>query len=312
MTAPRKRSVVVTGASGFVGRHVVAEALARGYAVHAVMRADTWWPDRERVASAHVADLREGWPQGLTADAVVHLAGLAAVGPSFSHPQRYITSNSAMMTAVGEAALAGAINGRVVVVSTGGVYGGSGDAPLTEDSPLAASSPYAVSKILVEQQADYYRRRGVDTVVARPFNHIGPGQAPGFLVPDLAEALRSLPEGEPLPTGDLTTRRDYTDVRDIADAYLDLIDAERLAHTTYNVSTGTSLSGHQILGLLSHALERDTPELIDDPARRRPTDSPEIIGSSARLRGELHWSPRRDAATAIADYVAGMPSNTRT
>ncbi|MDR2323365.1 MAG: NAD-dependent epimerase/dehydratase family protein [Microbacterium sp.] len=306
MTTVQKRSIVVTGASGFVGRHVIADALDRGYDVHAVMHADVSWPGRERLTSWHIADLREDWPDGLTADAAIHLAGLAAVGPSFAHPQRYITANSAMMTAVGEAAIAGAIRGRVVVVSTGGVYAGGGAVPLTEDSPLAASSPYAVSKILVEQQADYYRRRGVDAIVARPFNHIGPGQAPGFLVPDLRAALDALPADAPLAVGNLTTRRDYTDVRDIAHAYLDLIDATTLRNTTYNVSTGRSLSGAEILALLCETMGRDIPSLVADPDRWRPTDLPEVIGSSRRLHDELGWSPRRTPLTAIADFVKGL------
>ncbi|MCE4025697.1 NAD-dependent epimerase/dehydratase family protein [Microbacterium sp. Au-Mic1] len=304
MTTDAKRSIVVTGASGFVGRHVIAEALGRGHDVHGIARADASWPDRDRLSSWHVADLRDGWPAGLHADAVIHLAGLAAVGPSFAQPQQYITANSAMMTAVGEAALAGAIGGRILVVSTGGVYAGGGETPLTEDSPLAASSPYAVSKILVEQQADYYRRRGIDTVVARPFNHIGPGQAPGFLVPDLYTALRALPVGAPLSTGNLSTRRDYTDVRDIARAYLDLIDAESLQHTTYNVSSGASLSGLEILALVCEAIGHDLPDLVDDPARWRPTDLMEITGSSARLRDELGWAPQRTPRTAIKDFAA--------
>jgi GDP-4-dehydro-6-deoxy-D-mannose reductase len=307
MTGAAKRSIVVTGASGFVGRHVVAEALSRGHEVHAVMRAETRWPDRDRLTSWHVSDLRRGWPQGLSADSVVHLAGLAAVGPSFAHPQRYITENSAMMTTLGEAALAGAIRRRAVVVSTGGVYAGGGLEPLSEGSPLAATSPYVVSKLLVEQQADYYRRRGLDAVVVRPFNHIGPGQARGFLVPDLFAALGALPAGEPLATGNLTTRRDYTDVRDIARAYIDLVDADELDHTTYNVCTGSSLSGREILELLCQAMGRDVPELHDDPTRWRPTDLGEIVGSSERLREELGWSPRWDAATAISDFVAAAP-----
>ncbi|MFD6697519.1 MULTISPECIES: NAD-dependent epimerase/dehydratase family protein [unclassified Microbacterium] len=303
MTPSRRRSVVVTGASGFVGRHVVAEALARGFKVHGIGRAEQSWPDRKRLDSWHVTDLRDAWPEGLVVDAVIHLAGLAAVGPSFAHPQHYITANSSMMTTIGEAALAGAITGRILVVSTGGVYAGSGAAPLTEDSPLAASSPYAVSKMLVEHQADYYRRRGRDAVVARPFNHIGPGQAPGFVVPDLYAALRALPADAPLPTGNLSTRRDYTDVRDIAQAYLDLVTAESLQHTTYNVSTGSSLSGIEILELVCEAMGRRVPEIIADPERWRPTDAMEIIGSSERLRSERGWVPRHGPRSAIMDFV---------
>jgi GDP-4-dehydro-6-deoxy-D-mannose reductase len=140
--------------------------------------------------------------------------------------------------------------------------------------------------------------------VARPFNHIGPHQGPGFLLPDLLRQLRSSPPDRPLRVGNLATRRDYTDVRDVARAYLALATAPELAHDVYNVASGSSHSGLEILEALSAALGRATPPLEVDESLIRATDPPLIVGDAARLRSDTGWSPTVPFATTIADTVA--------
>lgn len=302
------RILVVTGASGFVGAHVVKRAHEAGYRVWAIGREDSapaaLAPWCERYVGA---DLATGWPLTEPVDAVIHLAGLAAVGPSFAQPQRYIEVNSAIMTAMCEALLAGSPHARVVVVSSGSVYRTSDtDAAIDESAPTFAGSPYGVAKLLVERQAEYYAHRGLGTVVARPFNHIGPGQGPGFLVPDLARALLTLPPGDPLPVGNLDTARDYTDVRDVARAYLALVDAPSLSSATYNVASGASRTGREVLAVLAEALGVAVPPLTIDQARLRPGDPLRITGSADRLRDEFGWSPRIDWADSIREYVAPL------
>ncbi|WNM27814.1 GDP-mannose 4,6-dehydratase [Demequina capsici] len=302
------RSVLVTGIDGFVGRHVAALAYEAGVAVHGVGRSGALAPD----VAAHVhtyvqADLTEGWPALPAVDAVIHLAGLAAVGPSFERPQLYIEANSRIVTHMAEALLAADYRGTLVAVSSGAVYGSTRE-PLTEDSPVGISSPYAVSKLLVENQMTYYRHRGLRTVVARPFNHVGPGQRQGFLVPDLYARLALLPEGEPLSVGNLSTRRDYLDVRDVARAYLVLAQAESWTHGVYNVASGRSRSGYEMLAAIAGAMGRDVPELVTDSHILRPTDVDEVIGSADRLRDELAWAPQHSLEQSIADFVADARS----
>lgn len=303
--------LVVTGVAGFVGHHVARMAAEEGWSVFGVSSAPTPPAELEPYLDSYVgADLREEWPREAPTDAaVIHLAGLAAVGPSFDAPQEYIEANSAMVTRMCEALLAAGGSGRIVGVSTGAVYASTPTPSVhAETSPVGFSSPYVVSKLLVESQLHYYQQRGLDSVVARPFNHIGPGQGPGFLVPDLARRLRELSPGEPLTVGNLDTRRDYTDVRDVARAYLLLAAAPQLSHPLFNVASGTALSGRAILDLVCAALEIDVPPLRVDRARVRPNDPASIAGDASRLHGELGWLPTIPVDQTIAEFVASTRS----
>lgn len=293
--------IVVTGADGFVGQHVVAHAIDAGHEVDAIHR------------SAHGAvrpgstvttgDLTKEWPVTAPPDGIIHLASLAAVGPSFDAPQDYISANTSMLTQMAEALLAsGPTSTRIIVVSTGSLYA-SGIGPCDESRPLAMTSPYAVSKAAVELQCEYYRSRGLDIVIARPFNHIGPGQSRGFLVPDLVQSLASMEPSQPLVVGNLDTRRDYTDVRDVARAYVDLLEESHVS-PLYNIAAGRSVSGREILRSVCAALGRQVPETVIDPARLRPNDPQEIVGDASRLRRELGWAPRIGFDESISDFVA--------
>jgi len=309
-TEPR-RTLAVTGVDGFVGRHVAAIAAAHGWQVVGLSRAET--PDAglaRHLENYHSVDLRTEWPHGLQVDAVIHLAGLAAVGPSFTNPQQYIEVNSAITTTICENILTWSRKRpvRVIGVSSGAVYGrpahdGTG---VDESAAVAASSPYVVSKLLVEHQLAYYATRGIDAVVARPFNHIGPGQGPGFLLPDLARALLLLPPGAMLSTGDLTTERDYTDVRDVARAYVLLASASRHEHFVYNVASGRSRTGREILESVAQALAIAVPTLEIDPARVRANDPRRVVGSASRLRDEFAWTPDIPIGQSIADFTRGL------
>jgi len=300
------RTLVVTGASGFVGTHVVRQARDASWRVVAVGREDAAPQQITALADRYIgADLAGEWPVDERVDAVVHLAGLAAVGPSFAQPQRYIEVNSAIMTAMCESLLQNSPGARVVVVSSGSVYHSSAaDRPVDETATTYAGSPYAVAKLLVERQAEYYAHRGLDTVVMRPFNHIGPGQGLGFLVPDLARALRTLTPGGSLTVGNLDTARDYTDVRDVAAAYLTLAGAAAHSHAVYNVASGVSRTGREVLEVIAGALGVAVPPLEIDPSRLRPGDPARITGSAQRLRDEFGWAPSRDWTSSIRDFVA--------
>ena len=289
--------VAVTGINGFVGRHLAAELADNGISVVGI--------GIEPAAAAAVdsyvqADLVAAWPAIGSVDAVIHLAGLAAVGPSFEDPQRYITVNSSILTHMAEAFLGSTT--RVVLVSSGAIYDGKQALPLTESSSVAINSPYAISKILNENQAAYYGSRGLDFIVARPFNHIGPGQGPGFLLPDLAASL----DQSVIRTGDLSTRRDYTDVRDVARAYQLLATRPQLAHHTYNICSGVSRSGNDILAALATAAGRDDIRTEIDPARLRPNDPVDVVGDNSRLRQDTGWEPAFSIEETVADFLKAL------
>lgn len=298
-------SLVVTGVDGFVGRHVAAQAKAVGMTVHGIGYSSGLDSSAAASLDTYVAaDLREGWPALPSADSILHLASLAAVGPSFDHPQLYIESNSAMVTNMAEHLLSSDFKGTVLAVSSGGVYEPLDEGVQSETSPIGVTSPYVVSKILVENQMEYYRKCGLSTVVARPFNHIGPGQRPGFLVPDLYQQLLDQDPAQPMAVGNLSTSRDYLDVRDVANAYLTLLASPTHGHLVYNVCSGVSTAGTEILEQICAAMGIAMPATYADPVRYRPVDAQKVTGSSERLREEFGWVPRYTLAQSIADAVA--------
>lgn len=297
------QSLTITGVDGFVGRHLAQLAKEAGFVVRGVSRAATTDQDLTSVLDEYyAADLVESFPREALSDVVVHLAGLAAVGPSFTNPQLYINSNSAMVTHLCEAMLSDGLSRKVIGVSTGAVYlpFRTGE-PISETDATFPSSPYVVSKLLVELQYQYYATRGLSAVVARPFNHIGPGQGPGFILPDLWQRVSTLPEGQALRVGNLDTTRDYLDVRDVARAYLALAASDALG--TYNICSGQDYSGREILESLCAASGREVPAIEIDSELIRPNDTAKIVGSAAKLRADTGWKPQFGLNESIRGFV---------
>lgn len=292
------RRVLVTGVTGFVGRVLAARLQERGAVVSGVASQMSPVPG----VDVREIDLRTDEIDVRDVDDVVHLAGLAAVGPSFDNPQLYISANSAMMTNVSEPLLRHGNPGRLIVVSSGAVYGAGDGSPLSEAAPEVFGSPYVVSKVLVENQAAYYRGRGLRTVVVRPFNHIGPGQRPGFIVPDLAVKLKSLSRDRPLAAGNLDARRDYTDVRDVVEAYVRLLESDHLTSDLYNVASGVSRSGWDVLDELLAGLHLEKPTV--ETAASRAYDPSIVVGDAGRLRRETGWSPTFSFSSSIRDFLS--------
>ncbi|MDB5165259.1 MAG: nucleoside-diphosphate-sugar epimerase [Candidatus Saccharibacteria bacterium] len=303
-----KELVVISGINGFVGHHLARALVSRGLSVVGVGHEPEIAADiKDIVDEYYPQDLIEGWPDTGSVKSIIHLAGLAAVGPSFDNPQRYIDANSAMVTNLCEYYLKQEDKPRIIIVSSGAIYSPDQPMPITEESELGLTSPYAVSKVLNENQATYYRGRGLDSVVVRPFNHIGSGQAPGFILPDFYDRLSESGDAV-IKVGSVSTMRDYTDVRDIVKAYALLALASELQYDTYNICSGQSLAGIDILDKLKVAMDRPEVTFEIDPALVRPTDIQEIVGDSSRLRNELQWQPEYTIDQTIADFVTSKKS----
>lgn len=298
-----RKKVVISGVNGFVGHHLARELQSKGIFVIGIGSDESVSENLvDAVDEYYSQNLVEAWPDTGAVDGVIHLAGLAAVGPSFDDPQLYINTNSAMVTNLGEYYTSHDKKPRVLIISSGAIYSPAQPMPINENAVLGLSSPYAVSKVLTENQATYYNGRGLDCVIARPFNHIGPGQGRGFILPDfynrIAEATSST-----ISVGNINTKRDYTDVRDIVKAYSGLILASTLKYSTYNVCSGESLSGNEILDKLKASMKKESIQFEIDPALIRPTDILEIAGDSSRLRDELQWEPSYTIDQTIHDFV---------
>jgi len=300
-----KEKIVISGINGFVGHHLAHELYDMGLSVTGIGREPKINKDISNIVSEYYqANLVEKWPNITQAKAIIHLAGLAAVGPSFDDPQLYINTNSAMVTNLCEYYLKQDKKPRIVLISSGAIYNSNQQLPITEGGEIGFASPYTVSKVLNENQALYYRNRGLDCVVARPFNHIGPGQNQGFILPDLYGRLASLTEGEnKIITGNIETKRDYTDVRDIVRAYGKIALTQTLKYNIYNICSGVSASGSEIFNNLKNIMGLNDVNYEVDPSLIRPTDVENIIGDSSRLREDLGWEPQIDIHQTIQDFV---------
>lgn len=298
--------ILVTGASGFVGRHLVELLLSQKHSVIATgMEHQSNFP---KVVECYRLDLTNRDAVGRLPlkglDGVIHLAGLAAVGPSFDEPLRYITANAAMELNLFEACLEQDSKPRFVIISSGNLYDGRASTPLTEASPVQPTSPYAVSKVTQESLGGYYSTRGFKMVTARAFNHIGPGQGAGFIVPDLTQQVVRAEQQpySPILVGNLNAKRDYTDVRDIARAYLLLLQSGR-AGEVYNVCSGYATSGIQILLTLLRLAKVQDPHLEFDTNLMRPIDIEVVFGDPAKLTRDTGWRPSYSLDQTLADTL---------
>ena len=306
-----KQEIVITGVNGFVGEHLARQLQESSYLVRGVGRE---LMANDRVApylnSYQTADLlNKGQVESLilkNAKAIIHLAGLASVADSFNKPELYKSGNAEMTDNLLTAAEDQGFTGRVVAVSTGALYDPNQPMPLNEDSKTAESSPYAVGKLRAEVVIKQHKANGLDVVIARPFNHIGPGQGSGFLVADLYDQLLTAKQtgSSNILVGNLATKRDYTDVRDIVTAYEKLATTGPLTHDMYNISSGMSVSGFEILKYLQKAMNLESIEPKVDQSRFRPSDAMDIIGDASRLKDELKWEILSTAEKAINDFVS--------
>lgn len=304
-------NVLVTGVNGFVGQHLARELHSRGCGVIGTGHSEPAAPSIAELLENYVAcDLTdaaqvERLPLDKV-DAVISLAGLANVGGSFDRPDEYKHVNVAVLATVCDRLLSLGAAKRVIAVSSGAVYDPNQPQPLSEDSrTVQDGSPYALSKLLMEQSAADFRKRGLDCVIVRPFNHSGPGQRAGFIIPEVYKKIRNAQStGEPVLVGNLKTKRDYTDVRDIVRAYTDLALAERLEHDTYNVCSGRSVSGQAIVDLLCKELGVENIKIAVDQSLLRPNDPPELYGTYARLKAATDWQPVIPLEQTIKDFVA--------
>ncbi|MEO6121929.1 MAG: GDP-mannose 4,6-dehydratase, partial [Acidimicrobiales bacterium] len=215
-------------------------------------------------------------------------------GRSWDEPAEFLRVNAGGTLNVLEAARRGDPPPRVLVISSAEVYGKvrPDQLPITEDAPLRPVSPYAASKAAAELMAmQAHLGHGLEVVVARPFNHIGPGQDPSFLVPGLTRRILAAQRDATatVGVGNLTPRRDMTDVRDIVRAYR-LLAAGGEPGGVYNVCSGRDVSVQQVLDRLL-ALTGADVVVETDPALVRAVEVPVLRGDPSKLRAATGWEP---------------------
>jgi GDP-4-dehydro-6-deoxy-D-mannose reductase len=287
---------LITGGKGFVGQWLAAHLKDAGDEVTVI---DIETDVADAAAVRRVFD-------DVQPEAVYHLAAMTHVGESWERPSEVLKVNVLGTAELLAAARTLPTSPKVLIVSSAEVYGvvQPGQLPLSEDTPTAPATPYAASKLAAEAVAlQAWRGYGQPVMVVRPFNHIGPGQSPNFAVPALAkrivEARRS--GAGSLRVGTLTTRRDFTDVRDVVVAYRLLIE-KGVPGAVYNVASGQDVAIAEVADQLLSLAAADL-ELVTDPDLVRPVDVPVLRGDAARLRQATGWEPTIPLATTLADVL---------
>jgi GDP-4-dehydro-6-deoxy-D-mannose reductase len=309
-------NVLVTGANGFVGSWMIRGLLAAGHTVTgAVGREDTGQSldDHEHQQVTWIPfNLRDPRSVGAVAaharDAVIHLAGVASVSDSLRDPPGTWDVNCLgtvrLLEALAEARSDGGHDPKILVISTGEVYGAGKGYPRVETDPIEPCSPYAESKAAAEIAArGIGRRTGLRIVVVRPFPHTGPGQSARFVTPALASRVANAKRtgAKTIRAGNLDPVRDLLDVRDVVTAYLALLDQGQPGEA-YNVSRGEGVALHDLLLHLSRVLEHPiTPER--DPSLVRPVDIPHLVGDSSKLRAATGWTPTYTLDQTLRDLI---------
>lgn len=287
---------LVTGGHGFVGRWLVDHLEARGDEVTAT---------GEEVDVTDADAVRE-FVAALAPDAVFHLAGQAHVGRSWDAPSRTFAVNALGTLHVLDAVRRLAPMPRVLVVSSAEVYGAvkPDELPLREQSPLRPMSPYAASKVSAEVVAQQAARGyGLPVVIARPFNHIGPGQAPTFVVPALAKRIVDAQRdgATKIEMGNPEPRRDFTDVRDVVRAYALLVERGEPGEV-YNVASGQDVRIGDVAEVLVAAAGGGI-EVVTDAVEARPVDVPVLRGDPSKLRAATGWTPQVPLEQTLADVL---------
>jgi GDP-4-dehydro-6-deoxy-D-mannose reductase len=292
MSGPQEtqQRAFITGGNGFVGKYLQEHLLSCGDVLAAPFVEIT---DR----NALTEHLSEFCPT-----TIYHLAGQANVGLSWGDPASTFTTNALGTLQLCEAAAALKEKPTVVVVSSAEVYGvvRVDEGPINESRVAAPTTPYGSSKLAAEIVAQQIgRAHDIAIAVARPFNHIGPGQSESFVVSGVARRIAEaeLAGADQITIGNLDSIRDFTDVRDVVIAYRLL--AQGKSAGVYNIGSGVGRSIRDLVdGLVAHA--HRPLALVSDPKFMRPSDVPRLVCDASLLNAHTNWRPLVDIEESLA------------
>lgn len=287
--------VLVTGARGFAGRYLVEHLESTGAEVTGWAREQIDLLDRKAVLRA-MAELR---PR-----VVYHCAGAAHVGQSFGNVADTLAANVLGTHHVLDALRHAGISARVLITGSSLVYRQS-ERALKEEDPTGPATPYAVSKLAQEMLG----QRGIKedkqhVLLARPFNHTGPRQAPTYAAPTFAQQIALIEKGRMRPeivVGNLDASRDLHDVRDTVRAYAAIVERGEPGRI-YNVCSGQAFKIRDVLDRLI-GMSRVPVTVTVDPARYRPSDNLMLWGDRSRIERELGWKPQIQLNQTLADLL---------
>lgn len=315
------RRVLVTGADGFIGSHLVERLVRAGASVRAFVFYNSWgsigWlselPDASRthveIIVGDIRDPRRTREAAAGCEYVFHLSSLIAIPYSYLAPASYVSTNVEGALNVLEACREADSLRRLVHASTSEVYGSAQRVPIDEDHPLVGQSPYAATKIGADALAvSYHRSFATPVVIARPFNTFGPRQTARAVIPTIAmQLLRGAPV---LQLGALAPTRDFNYVADTVEGMMALALCPEAEGKTVNIGTGKEWSIEQTARLLMEIVGREVP-ITTDNERMRPKASEvdRLCADNRRLWSLTGWSPQVEFAEGLRRTVDWLRAN---
>jgi GDP-4-dehydro-6-deoxy-D-mannose reductase len=303
---------LITGASGFVSRHFIAriEADEPGAVLLGTDKAPPAFNYAHAFESLDLMDSAgvEWLVTEFRPTRIVHFASYSSVASSWVDPATSFANNTNIFLNILEAVRRNRIDCRILSIGSSEEYGNvnPGRVPLAETEPLDPISPYAVARVAQENLSRVYARSlGLDIVMTRSFNHVGPGQRTDFVIPSIVKQfLDCAADQVELSVGDISIVRDFLDVRDVVDAYLRILRDGKTAEV-YNVCSGSGVSIGQVIDMVS-AIVGKRYALHVDASRIRPNDNKIIVGDNRKLVEATAWKPRIALERSLSDIYDEM------
>src|SRR3989339_483897 len=281
---------LITGINGFVGKHLANHLLGNKHDVLGFDRVGTGLPG----CTVYPCDLLDnkkvnGILKKTSPDYIFHLAAQSSVMKSWSEPELTKKINVEGTKNLLESALKHSPKAKILVVSSGEVYGIQKEFPISEAAYLNPISPYAESRVEQESLSLEYAKKGMHIIISRSFQHTGPGQPDNFVCSSFAKQIAEIEskKRKVVEVGNLAPERDFSDVRDIAKAYL--LALEKCPSGIYNICSGKSHSIREILKMLIGDKKIRIAEKGD---KVRKVDIPKLVGDNSKFRNQTGWKPK--------------------
>jgi GDP-4-dehydro-6-deoxy-D-mannose reductase len=300
---------LIVGVAGFVGDYLAERLLSEGYGVCATkLRSETYARENVTVSDLDILDV-DGISEALDRmrpDFIFHLAAQSSVPASWKNPQLTVEINIKGTVNLLETVKSAAVKPRVILIGSGEEYGFSFNErrPVSEDACPKPANIYAVTKAAQNMMGALYSKSyGMDIISVRAFNHIGAKQSPQFVVSDFCKQVAEIEKGlrEPvIYVGNLSAKRDFTDVRDIVGAYAAIAERGKTGET-YNVGSGKSVSVQYVLDYLLSLSTADIRVVVDEN-KLRPSDIP-VVEADIQKIAAIGWKPEIGLETSLGDIL---------
>jgi GDP-4-dehydro-6-deoxy-D-mannose reductase len=307
--------VLITGISGFAGSHL-CDYLQKvgGYEICGTYLDDTSLSNLSQKDQIHLHKLNlldapatEKLIEEEKPEIIFHLAALTSPRSSIDNPaETFVNNITAEINILEPLKKFNMTSTKVLIVSSAEVYGlvkGS-DLPIDEETPFNPTNPYAVSKLSQDFLGlQYYLSNKIQAIRVRPFNHVGPRQAPLFVISAFAKRIVEIEKGkeETMKVGNLTSKRDFTDVRDMVKAYVLAIEKGKIGDV-YNLGSGKSYEISEILNLMT-SLSTAKITTVEDPSLLMPSDNPELICDPSKFEDLTGWQPEIPIEKTLSDTI---------